>query len=204
MTHGLLVPLSLTVALLAPACRSGCCPPAGMPACCPTAIEVLRVPEPQVLVEMTLLELSDSQVAAHLPAGMGGGGPTRVLSATQAAAFLSGIRADPTSEVIQMPSIVTASAEDAIVEMQEAGPPARWSDMRVAVSPRVYSDRDQLELDVHASRRPPAGAAAAAQQVETKAARLRSQETLILLGPPAALTGRRFLATVRPTILPGS
>jgi hypothetical protein len=76
--------------------------------------------------------------------------------------------------------------------------------MSVAVSPRVAPDRDQLELDVRASRRAPAGASAATQQVETKAARLRSQETLVLLGPPDAGTGRRFVVTVRPTILPAS
>jgi hypothetical protein len=200
--HGPCAPLVLAVALLAPACRSGSCCPAGVPASCPTAVGVVQAPEPQVLVEMTLLELSEAQIAAHLAVGVGGSGPRRVLSAAQAAAFLNAIRAEPTREVVQMPSIVTASGEDAIVEIQEAEPSARWSGMRVAVSPRVHSDREQLELDVQASRRPPSGAAAAAQQVETKASRLHSQETLILLGPPDAVTGRRFLATVRPTILP--
>ncbi len=204
MTQGLFVPLAVTLALLASGCRSRCCPLVAAPAPCPTAIEVVRAPEPQVLVEMTLLDLSEAQVRAHLPPGTGGEGPMRVLSAAQTAAVWDGFRTAPPGEVIQMPAIVTSSGEDAIVEVSEAPPPARWSGMSVAVSPRVAPDRDQLELDVRASRRAPAGASAATQQVETTAARLRSQETLVLLGPPDAVTGRRFLVTVRPTILPAS
>jgi hypothetical protein len=80
-----------------------------------------------VLVEMTLLDLSEAQVRAHLHPGPGGEGPTRVLSAAQTAVFLDGIRTDPTCEVIQMPSIVTTSAEDAIVEVAEANPAAGWA-----------------------------------------------------------------------------
>jgi|GEM_PF-5540850 len=202
MQHRLLVGLAAALALLASGCRSGCCPRATLPAPGPTVVEVARSPDLQVLLEVFLLEVSETRLAAHLPPGTDGTGSERVLSAEQAATFLGGVRADSTGELIAMPSIVTTSAEDAIVEVRDAEPAGRWSCMKVVVTPRVLSGRALVELDVLALRLAPQGATTAHHRVQARAARLRSQETLILLGAPDATTGRRFIATVQPTILP--
>ena len=152
--------------------------------------------EPQVLIEMTILDVPPerSDVLAY-GEGAPGASP-RPLPAAAAVALVREAQRAPAVATFEAPSIVTLSGQDSSIVAvdEERRDAAAWTGFKAFVTPHVEADGKTIGLDVRVVQRDANGERSA----ESHGARLPSGGSILVLGSG---TPRRLVVLVSATVM---
>jgi hypothetical protein len=187
------VPVMLAMlALGVPGCR-----------CCRTIrggpVESTVVPGPagasspsKVLVEMVIVEDSEGRTAPALPS-VPNGQSYAVLSAESARSLRTLAEKSHLGRIVQMPSIVTRSGEEATIEIGDTSQAGVWIGSRMSLTPTVDGTSARFTGSIHMP----------AFDANLQNARVRPGETILIASHPSASpqAGRTF-ALLHATVIP--
>jgi len=232
--------VAAVLGLSACACRPRCgpCHPAA-PASGPTAVAVAPSPAPvpaptgarKILLEATILRVPADQAERLLGPYYGTTGRSMgILSASDAATLLDRVAKDPATKLLNKPSIVTLSGEEANITVGESYQEALhrpqvsdgytasledayWSGQELRALPTVLTDDHRLSLDLSFISReaPPKGttpdpASLLAHQIHGRMGitTIPSGDSVLILVAAGSheKLGDRVLLFAKPTILP--